>query len=266
MPSERNVTVVAVVLSWMMLLAGCQKNAPPLPPPPAAPAVQAPSAITSPKPLPPAVQELTVEPTAILRGQSANLRWDVQGEVTNISIDQQIGTVPSVGLRRVSPSESVTYTLKATGPGGTATAAVTVRVSSPPPAPPAPTSPGGSLTLDQRLSADLQDAYFDYNRSEIREDARETLVRDAAVLKTILTDFPSASIVIEGHCDERGSAEYNLGLGDRRSGSAKDFLVQFGVPAEKLAARSYGKEQPQCTEANESCWQRNRRVHFSAGQ
>jgi len=72
--------------------------------------------------------------------------------------------------------------------------------------------------------------------------------------------------VVEGHCDERGSAEYNLGLGDRRAQSAKDFLVQLGVPADKLRTISYGKERPVCTEANESCWQRNRRAHFASAQ
>ena len=120
--------------------------------------------------------------------------------------------------------------------------------------------------MSQRISTDLQDAYFNYDRSDIDDRARETLARDAAALKSILADFPNASVVIEGHCDERGSAEYNLGLGDRRSTAAKDFLVQFGLPAEKLKTISYGKEQQQCTESNESCWQRNRRAHFSAGQ
>jgi len=71
---------------------------------------------------------------------------------------------------------------------------------------------------------------------------------------------------VEGHCDERGSAEYNLGLGDRRASSVRDFLVQLGVPVAKLRTISYGKERPQCTEADEACYQKNRRVHFSAGQ
>ncbi len=73
-------------------------------------------------------------------------------------------------------------------------------------------------------------------------------------------------MTIEGHCDERGSAEYNLGLGDRRANSAKEFLMQQGVPANRLNLVSYGKERPQCTESEESCWQRNRRVHFTAAQ
>jgi peptidoglycan-associated lipoprotein len=112
----------------------------------------------------------------------------------------------------------------------------------------------------------VQDAYFDYDKSDIREDARAVLTRNADSLKAIFHDFPNSVIVVEGHCDERGSAEYNLGLGDRRGQSAKDFLVQLGVPADRLRTISYGKERPVCTEANESCWQKNRRAHFASGQ
>ena len=116
------------------------------------------------------------------------------------------------------------------------------------------------------LSTEVQDAFFDYDKSDIREDARATLTSDATALKTLMSDYPSGTVVIEGHCDERGSAEYNLGLGDRRASSAKDFLVQLGVPADKLRTQSYGKERPQCTESNEGCWQKNRRVHFSSSE
>ena len=98
----------------------------------------------------------------------------------------------------------------------------------------------------------MQDAYFDYDKSDIREDARAALTRNADALKAIFDDFPNSVIVVEGHCDERGSAEYNLGLGDRRAQSAKDFLVQLGVPADKLRTISYGKERPVCTEAQRS--------------
>src|SRR5579883_2632526 len=107
----------------------------------------------------------------------------------------------------------------------------------PPPPPPPPTQPppppAPTVTLEDRLK-EVQDAYFDYDKSDIRGDARDALTKDAEALKSILKDFPSATIVVEGHCDERGSAEYNLGLGDRRATSAKDFLVQLGVPADKL--------------------------------
>ena len=73
-------------------------------------------------------------------------------------------------------------------------------------------------------------------------------------------------VIIEGHCDERGSAEYNLGLGDRRATSAKEFLSQVGLPADRLKTISYGKERPGCTESNEACWAKNRRVHFAGAQ
>jgi peptidoglycan-associated lipoprotein len=112
----------------------------------------------------------------------------------------------------------------------------------------------------------VQDAFFDYDKTDIRSDARDVLTRNASALKAILSEFPNASIVIEGHCDERGSAEYNLGLGDRRASAAKEFLQQLGVPADRLKTVSYGKERPQCTDASETCYQKNRRAHFAPGQ
>ena len=139
-------------------------------------------------------------------------------------------------------------------------------MSAPPPPPPPPPTPTRRSRIDSALAVDVQDAYFDYDKSDVRGDARDVLTRNAAALKSILNDFPNASIVVEGHCDERGSAEYNLGLGDRRASSAKEFLRALGVPADRLKTISYGKERPQCTEQNESCWQKNRRAHFVAGQ
>jgi peptidoglycan-associated lipoprotein len=122
------------------------------------------------------------------------------------------------------------------------------------------------VSLPERIASDVQDAFFDYDKTDIRGDARDALTRDAAAIKAILSDFPNAAIVIEGHCDERGSAEYNLGLGDRRASAAKEFLQGLGVPADRMKTISYGKERPQCTEQNETCWQKNRRVHFAPGQ
>ncbi len=173
----------------------------------------------------------------------------------------------STGNSRVSPSDSTTYTLTATGPGGIHHGighCQRVRAAAAPAAAAARRPPQSPST--RRLGSDVQDAYFDYDKTDVRSDARDTLTRNAAALKAILTDFPNASIVIEGHCDERGSAEYNLGLGDRRASAAKEFLQGLGVPADRLKTISYGKERPQCTEQNESCWQKNRRVHFVAGQ
>jgi peptidoglycan-associated lipoprotein len=261
MLSKRKVTAVGLALSLAIFAAGCKKKAPPPPPPPPPAPVEA----AKPAPRAPVVAQFSAEPTSIQRGQSSTLRWEVTGDVTSVSIDNAIGTVQNTGNRRVFPTDSTTYTLTATGPGGSTTASATVSVTTPPPPPP-PEAPKQTATLEQRLSSDVQDAYFDYDKSDIRGDARDTLTKDAAALKSIMSDFPNASFVVEGHCDERGSAEYNLGLGDRRASSAKDFLVQLGVPGDRLKTISYGKEKPQCTESNESCWQRNRRVHFSPGQ
>jgi len=121
-------------------------------------------------------------------------------------------------------------------------------------------------SLSERLAKDVTDVYFDYDKSEVREDARAALQKNADALKAILGDFPSAVISVEGHCDERGSAEYNLGLGDRRSTSVREFLVQLGVPGDRLKSISYGKEKPACTEGTESCWSKNRRAHFAGIQ
>ncbi|HWP23027.1 MAG TPA: peptidoglycan-associated lipoprotein Pal [Candidatus Binatia bacterium] len=107
-------------------------------------------------------------------------------------------------------------------------------------------------------SSPLKEIYFDFDRYDLRSDARETLKANAGWLKTNL----SAVVQIEGHCDERGTTEYNLALGAKRAQAAKDYLVTLGVAAERLSTISYGKELPVCTEHTEACWQRNRRDRF----
>jgi peptidoglycan-associated lipoprotein len=241
-----------------LFAAGCKKKVPPPPPPPQQPAAQpAPPAAV------PTITQFVAEPSSIDRGQSSTLRWSV-ADATDVAIDNTIGAVQATGSRRVFPNDSTTYTLTATGPGGAKTATATVSVAAPAPPPPPPAQPKPSI--DQMLSSNVADAYFDYDKSDIRDEARATLSKDADALKAIFNDFPDAAITIEGHCDERGSAEYNLALGDRRATAAKDFLVQLGVPADKLHTISYGKERPQCTDSNEECWRKNRRAHFSTGQ
>jgi peptidoglycan-associated lipoprotein len=254
-----NVSAVLLSIVLFAFIAGCKKKAPPPPPPPPAPKEQPP-----PPPAKPAINSFSVEPRSVERGQSATLRWSVSN-ATDITIDQGIGAVQSNGSRQVFPSNTTTYTLVANGAGGSDTRTATVEVTvPPPPPPPPPTKPSRSAA--DILASDVQDAYFDYDKSDIREDARATLTHDADVLKQLLTDNPGFNVTIEGHCDERGSAEYNLGLGDRRATSAKEFLVQLGVPADRLKTISYGKERPQCTDATEDCYQKNRRAHFSPAQ
>src|SRR5262249_23703940 len=118
----------------------------------------------------------------------------------------------------------------------------------------------------QRISTEVEDVFFGFDRSDLSPDARSALAHNAAALKEILRDFPSHTVILEGHCDERGSAEYNLGLGGRRGTTTKSFLGELGLPLDRLLVVSYGKERPQCTESSEECWQKNRRVHFTAGE
>jgi len=117
--------------------------------------------------------------------------------------------------------------------------------------------------LNEEL-AKLEDALFDYDQSTIRSDATVALRDDVNVIREILADYPSQKLVIEGHTDERGSAEYNLGLGDRRAHAVQEFLSSMGIPGPQLAVVSYGKEKPVCTQETESCWQQNRRAHVTA--
>ena len=104
----------------------------------------------------------------------------------------------------------------------------------------------------------MDDVFFDLNKEELREDAKPALQKDADWLKK----WGSVRITLEGHCDSRGSAEYNLGLGNRRAATVKSYLVSLGVPEGRVLTVSKGKEQPFCNEESESCWAQNRRGHF----
>ncbi|MXX85650.1 MAG: peptidoglycan-associated lipoprotein Pal, partial [Acidobacteria bacterium] len=109
------------------------------------------------------------------------------------------------------------------------------------------------------LQQNLADVYFAYDESELTDASRSALQANSAWLQR---PYVSATIQIEGHCDERGTVEYNQALGERRARAAYDYLVSLGVPDSRLEMISYGKERPQCTESDEDCWQRNRRAHF----
>lgn len=137
-----------------------------------------------------------------------------------------------------------------------------------PPAPPAPVAPPRALTEDEifaqkslaQLNSErpLSDVFFDLDESTIKDEAKASLSTNATWLKR----WTGTRINIEGHCDERGTAEYNLGLGERRANAVKAYLVELGVPTDRVVIVSKGKESPFCTESNESCWQQNRRGHF----
>ena len=146
-----------------------------------------------------------------------------------------------------------------------------VAPEAPPPAPPPPPKPEVAPVVDEyarlkAMSAEeieksglLKEVYFDFDKADIREPDRATLAQNADALKR----FDFLRVTVEGHCDERGTVEYNLALGERRAKAAHDYLVSLGVPADRLKTVSYGKEVPVCTQSSEDCWQRNRRAHFT---
>jgi peptidoglycan-associated lipoprotein len=107
-------------------------------------------------------------------------------------------------------------------------------------------------------SGDFEKAYFDFDKYNIRPDARTALEYNAEVLKR----YPEAKILIEGHCDERGTVEYNIALGERRAKAVKDYLVNLGINAARMRTISYGKERPVDLGHNEVAWQKNRRAEF----
>jgi peptidoglycan-associated lipoprotein len=150
-------------------------------------------------------------------------------------------------------------------PAHPAPAPVVATTEAPPPSTPEPRYPPAATRkrIDELL-AKIEDAYFDYDKHELRPDAVKALQADSSELRDILKEYPDYKLTIEGHCDERGSAEYNLALGDARAHAAKDYLVQVGIPGDQLNLLSYGKEKPVCQEHDENCWQKNRRIHIVA--
>jgi peptidoglycan-associated lipoprotein len=115
----------------------------------------------------------------------------------------------------------------------------------------------------QELLSHIQDAYFDFNEHALRTDASAALQADAQELGGIVRQYPDLKLVVEGYCDERGSEEYNLALGDARAKRSEEYLVLLGLPAGQLQTISYGKDKSVCTEHNETCWQKNRRAHVA---
>jgi peptidoglycan-associated lipoprotein len=227
-------------LGAILFLGACHKKQPPPPPPP---------------PPPPATPTatLTANPDTIDKGQSSTLTWQTTN-ATDVSIDG-IGAVQPNGSQQVSPADSTTYTLTAKGAGGSQTATARVTVNAPPP-PPAPTQ--STLTEEQMFAQTVKDIYFDYDKSDLRPSDQASIQADVAFLQ----QHSNISFTIEGHCDERGSTEYNLALGDNRASAVKNALVAGGIATGRIKTISYGKEKPFCTESNEQCWQQNRRGHF----
>lgn len=240
---------------WMLSLvavlalgAGCKKPPKAEPPKPA----------EVPPPARPTVT-LTASSTNLNKGDSATLTWS-STNATQLNLTPGLGTVSPEGSTKVTPDSSTTYTITATGPGGSADASVNITVTTPPPPRVEPKTP--EPTIEELFAREVKDAYFDYNKSDIRADARGALTQTGEFLKK----YPQIKVTIEGHCDERGSTEYNIALGDRRAQATRQFLISLGISADRMTTVSYGKERPFCTTHDEDCWQSNRRGHFVMAQ
>jgi len=240
----------ALLAATLSLAIGCHHNNHPL----SNPATGLPAASDQPAP----TATLTADPLAIDIGQSLVLNWRTTN-ATSVVIDG-IGPVPVNGTQTVSPSNSTNFHLVAKGDGGSteANVRVTVRV------PVAPTTgdEANNSSSDAGNEIDfaqhVKDVFFDYDSFDLRPDAQQ----DALNAARYLAAHPAIKVLIGGYCDDRGSAEYNITLGENRANAARTALISAGVPASRLRVVSYGKERQFCTEENETCWQENRRAQF----
>ena len=227
------------LLAGILALAGCNKKvAKATPPPPPAP------------PAPTAT--IAASPNVIQQGQWTTLTWQTTN-ANNITI-AGVGTVPASGSRSVDPNASTTYDLVAKGAGGTQDASTRVTVNP---------KPVAAVVTPQPSEADLfaknvKDVFFDFNKANVRPDEVPATNNDAS----FLVQHSDIKVMVEGHCDDRGSEEYNLALGDKRAHSLQQQLEQQGVTADRIQTISYGKEKPFCSQDDEQCWQANRRDHI----
>ena len=237
--------LVPALLIALVTVTGCKKKTPP-------PASQTAPPITSPAP----TAKITAQPDAISAGDQVTLTWKTT-DATSVSIEG-IGDVPTSGTKTVTPTASTNYHLVARGEGGTADDTARVTVSAPPPV----AQPTNSMSAEEEFKANVQDIFFGYDAYDVSPEAQGILSKDAAYFNS----HPNVRIVIGGYCDERGSNEYNLALGQNRADAAKNALITAGIAASRIRVVSYGKEKPFCSESTEACWQQNRRAGFSLDQ
>jgi peptidoglycan-associated lipoprotein len=242
---SRRIVLLLGLAAFTAVVGGCKKNVSSTPPAPApAPAAAEPTVT------------LNASPTTVNPGEAVTLSW-TSTNATDLDIQPGVGSVAPQGTRGVNPTQSTTYTITATGAGGSATATAQVNVNAAPAA-----QPAGQQGLSDLFGQNVKDAYFDTDKSDLSSEARGVLTKDAEFFRS----YPQVRVSIEGDCDERGSTEYNLGLGQRRAEAAKNFMISLGITADRMETTSWGKERPVCTEHTEQCWQMNRRAHFVLSQ
>lgn len=242
----------AALIALIALTAACHKRTPAAAIPAAAPA-------EAPPPPGPPTCTITAVPATVTAGQSVTLSWSTNN-ATSLDLKPGLGSQQAEGSTSVTPGESTTYTLSLTGAGGSGECEARVTVT--------PATPQSASVQESNLGTNgagagaganpFEDAFFDFNKADLTTADQTALTHDADYLKS----HPNLKVRIGGYCDQRGSEEYNLGLGQRRAESAKQFMVNLGVQAGNLATVSYGKDRPFCTDATEACYQKNRRAHL----
>lgn len=250
MTNQTNIWKLAVLTATLTLAAGCHKK----------PINTVGTGIgTAPSTLPAPTATLAADPPAIDIGQSVVLNWRTTN-AASVAIDG-IGPVPANGTQTVSPSNSTNFHLVAKGDGGTveANVRVTVRVPTVPSTTGDSSDANGAMGTDAAFHQNVRDVFFDYDSFDLRPDAQTAALNAARYLAS----HPAIKVLIGGYCDDRGSAEYNITLGENRANAARTALISAGVPASRLRVVSYGKERQFCSEQNETCWQENRRAQFN---
>jgi len=239
-PALVRLAQLPLTIALAAVLCACPSKTPvtqaPAPPPPPAPTAQ-----------------IDATPSTVQQGQPITITWKTEN-ATDVAI-AQIGAVQPNGSQIIMPTESTTYHLTAKGPGGVQESDARVTVVTAAAAQPGATGDETSLSD----AANRLDIFFDLDDYSIRPDQLATIQTDAQFLK----EHPEMRIVVEGHCDELGSTEYNLALGDKRATQVKDALEKAGITASRMRTVSYGKELPVCAEQNENCWRMNRRAHIT---
>lgn len=244
---NRKSLALAASLAAILTVAGCHKKNP-VPPPPPAPT----EAATTP------TATISAVPDTVTAGETSVLTWSTTN-ATDVSIQGLGGVAPS-GTQSVRPTQTTVYHLIARGDVGSADATATVTVGGA--AAPPPSNVSESNIDENAFEAAVKPVFFDYDSYDVRPDAQASIQADA----NFLNQHPEIKVVIGGYCDERGSTEYNLALGENRANAAKQALVSAGVGPDRLRTVSYGKEKGFCTDHSEACWQQNRRAQFTLDQ
>ena len=244
---------LVLCLGLVLVSSSCKKRtqSSARPPAPLVPSVG--DCPTTTKPAP--TIELKASPSTIERGNQTTLSW-TSTAANSILIDGGIGNVAETGSLVLSPRESITYTAIAKGTDSDTRASTRVTVVD--------RSDRSVVSSDleglQRAIEEgkVRPVFFQYDLADLSPEGKRILTENARWI----SQFPEAVAIIEGHCDERGTEEYNLALGDRRAQAARDYLLEVGVAAGQLEALSFGEERPFSACHEESCWKRNRRAHF----